>query len=464
MTGGEEPTVVKNPLVGQIVQGRYRVDRLIGRGGMGVVYQAQHLLIGRKVALKVLSAYAAHSPERVERFRREALAAAGVGSSHVVDVLDMGQLDTGLQYIVLEHLDGADLAYAVAVAEQFAVTRAVHVLCQLCDALSAVHAAGIVHRDLKPENVFLISQDGMPDFVKVLDFGICKFLDATGAQLTETGEALGTPLFMAPEQVEGRRDVDHRADIYALGALLFFMLAGRSAFDAPSLPLLFVQICQEPPPRIRSLRGDVPSELDAIVQRALSKHPADRFGSCAELKAALSPFVHSEALRDTLPSLPPSRLPSRDLGITDALVRAHVPRRRPIRMAVLGAGLVVGGALALLRLNRSVESPPPLRERASIAPAPVAKEASQLALAKPSDDEAFPSAALRPEPAKPRAAATSAVAARREQPAPLSAPQSRAEVGSSPPPATTGEPAAASSPPSLVGLDLPLNREPKRGL
>ena len=467
-----------SPLIGQIVEGRYRIERLIGKGGMGVVYEAHHLLIRRKVALKVLTANAVFLPERAERFRREALAAAAVGSSHVVDVLDMGQLESGSPYIVLEHLDGVDLGYAVAVTERFGVSRAVHVLRQLCDALSAVHASGIVHRDLKPENVFLIVHDGQPDFAKVLDFGICKLLESDGTNLTETGETLGTPLFMAPEQVEGRRDVDHRADIYALGALLFYMLAGRAPFDAPSLPMLFVHICNEPPPQLRALLKDVPSELDHVVQRALSKNPADRFRSCEEMKAALAPFVHVEAMHDTLPSLAPHALSASEASeasegaSTEALVSAHVPRRASAKLALLAAGLTVGAGAALLPLLRPAESPrfasdvAPMEQTQSATPsaAPVMlaarrNDAFDASLLDGSTVEARPPS---PPPSgsrhAPRASSTSKGAI-----------SSEAEPASpTPPPTEPSEPAPSDAstpaPPENASNDVPINREPKRGL
>ena len=228
MTSAVGTSALKDPLIGQVIQGRYRVHRAIGSGAMGVVYEAHHLLIGRKVAIKVLTARGLLSGDCAARFRREARAAAQVGNSHVVDVLDMGQLDDGSLYIVLEHLAGVHLGWAVAQAGPFSVPRAKHVLCQLCDALSAVHAAGIVHRDLKPENIFLIARDGEPDFVKVLDFGVCRFNDGDGMSLTGSGDMVGTPLFMAPEQVENQRHIDRRTDVYALGAILHFLLTGRA--------------------------------------------------------------------------------------------------------------------------------------------------------------------------------------------------------------------------------------------
>lgn len=346
MSGAEAYGVPADPLIGQVIQERYKIAHAIGRGAMGVVYEAQHLLIGRKVALKTMAAHSVSSAG-VQRFRREAQAAAAVGSSHVVDVLDMGRLENGSFYIVMEHLAGVDLGFAVALDQRFSVGRAIHVLVQLCDALSAIHAAGIIHRDLKPENIFLTTRDGTADFVKVLDFGVCRFNDAEGGRLTATGDTIGTPLFMAPEQVQGRADCDHRADIYALGAILHFVLTGRAPFDGPSLPALFMRICHEPAPSLATTDTSLSLALDAIVLRALSKDPNARFSSCGAFKAALRSIQATpDEVAATLPSAAPdSRVTEyiwdnvRDRS-TGAIVRSQRIRR------ARWFGVVVGGVAA----------------------------------------------------------------------------------------------------------------------
>ncbi len=284
-------TPAKDPLLGTTIQDRYRIQRRIGQGGMGIVYEAEHVLIGRKVALKTLSEHAAFSAGCVARFQREAQAAAAVGNAHIVDVMDMGQLDNGAFYIVLEYLEGVELNLALAEQGRFPVARAVRIVRQLCEALAAVHRAGIIHRDLKPENVFLVRRDGHDDFVKVLDFGVCKFREEGSPRLTSTGDAVGTPHFMAPEQVEGRTNVSHSVDIYALGAILHFLLVGRPPFDAPTLPRLFLKICHDPVPTLAAQLEGAPPALDAVVQRALAKDPKERFDSCDELHQALEPFL-----------------------------------------------------------------------------------------------------------------------------------------------------------------------------
>jgi serine/threonine-protein kinase len=291
-----------DPWVGRVLEGRYRVLHCIGKGGMGAVYLAQHVLIGRKVAIKALHPALASSAETVARFHREALAAAAIGNQHVVDVTDMGQLDGGAYYIVLEYLEGADLGWTVASQGRLSIRRSLAIAVQLCEALSAVHAAGIVHRDLKPENLFLIQRDAQPDFVKVLDFGVCKFhdvgsleglegLDGKRRRLTATGALVGTPQYMAPEQIEVAGPIDPRADLYAVGAILYFALTGEPPFDALTLPQLFSSVCQSPPPHLSATRPDVSPELDRLVRRALAKRPEQRFADAAQLRAALLPLL-----------------------------------------------------------------------------------------------------------------------------------------------------------------------------
>lgn len=332
-------TPARDPLIGRLIQERYRVEKRIGKGGMGIVYLAEHVLLRRKVALKTLSERAFASDEMVKRFHREAVAAAAVGNEHIVGVTDMGWLDDGSAFIVLEYLEGMELSQAVDLAGPFPLARAVHVVSQLCDALTAVHAAGIVHRDLKPENLFLIERQGVPDFVKVLDFGVCKVLDERRPgepALTGTGATLGTPQFMAPEQVEGSAVADHRSDVYAAGAILYFTLTGRDPFRAVTLPQLFVRICCDPAPSLREHRPELPVELDAVIVRAMAKLPDDRYQTSAELRAALQPWA---ALEQMATISRPSSSPAPSLG--------------PISHPLSDSALSLGSAAALRRSLRT---------------------------------------------------------------------------------------------------------------
>jgi eukaryotic-like serine/threonine-protein kinase len=363
-------------LVGKTLQGRYRILKRIGKGGMGVVYLAEHVLIRRKVAIKVLHGGAFDSDELVLRFKREAMAAAAVGSEHVVGVTDMSELEDGSHYIVLEYLDGVDVAWAVDSDGPFAIGRAARVVSQLCDALTAVHEAGIVHRDLKPENVFLVERGATRDFVKVLDFGVCHYLDPASPEdgrLTATGAAVGTPQFMAPEQVEGRRDIGPAADIHGAGGLLYFALTGTPPFEDTSLPRLFMRISLEPPPPLRAVRADVPAELEAVVLKAMHKCPQERFATSAELKTALAPFLHMDGAVASMPAKVSCTAPTSIISAArgPSASSASIPGRRrvlpwlavatlvPVLAALLLYGLSAGkdAVASPARKGRATEKP-----------------------------------------------------------------------------------------------------------
>jgi serine/threonine-protein kinase len=288
-----------DPLTGTVLENRYRIERKLGQGGMGAVYLGEHVLTKRKVAIKVLIAGMAGSPEVIARFQREAQAATAIGHPNIVEVLDMGRLPGGpleaaSLYMVLEFLEGQDLWELVEREGALPIGRAVHIVRQLADALHAAHEKGIVHRDVKPENVFLVRRGAERDFVKVLDFGISKVIggDAGAHSMTHTGSILGTPYYLSPEQAHGRKDIDRRVDIYATGVVLYRLLCGQFPFEADSFPMLIVQICTEAPVAPRRLRPDMPEALEAIIVRCLAKAPPDRFANGAELADALAPFAH----------------------------------------------------------------------------------------------------------------------------------------------------------------------------
>ncbi len=282
----------EDPRIGMVLQDRYRIVRKLGDGGMGSVYEGEHVLIKRRVAIKVLHSQFAQNPEIVARFHREAEAATSIGHPNIVEVTDMGRFPDGTAYMVLEFLSGRDWAKDIETQGPQPLGKVVHIMSQVCDALSAAHAKGIVHRDLKPENIYLIERAGDPNFAKVLDFGISKIADASSENrsLTQTGTALGTPYYMAPEQCQGKKDVDLRADIYSLGGILFQALTRQYPFDDESYPMLVLKICTEPPPPLAHYRPDLPPQLQDIVNRMLAKDRTARFGSCEEVKAALAPF------------------------------------------------------------------------------------------------------------------------------------------------------------------------------
>lgn len=291
MSPASEPQ--PDPRIGMVLQDRYRIVRKLGSGGMGAVYEGEHILIKRRVAIKVLHSQFAQNPEIVARFQREAQAATSIGHPNIVEVTDMGRFPDGTAFMVLEFLEGRDWSWDIKKMGPQPLGKVAHILTQVCDALEAAHAKGIVHRDLKPENIYLIERSGDPTFVKVLDFGISKVMDAAGEDrsLTQTGTALGTPYYMAPEQCQGKRDIDPRADLYSLGVILFLSLTGQYPFDDESYPMLVLKICTEQPPPLATYRPDLPPEFEHIVRRLLAKDRGHRFSSCAELKAALAPYL-----------------------------------------------------------------------------------------------------------------------------------------------------------------------------
>jgi serine/threonine protein kinase/tetratricopeptide (TPR) repeat protein len=275
--------------VGRVIDNRYRVLRKIGEGGMGTVYAAEHVEIGKVVAIKILHPHYSTEQELVERFRREARAASRIGHPNIIDVMDSGTTDDGCAYFIMEYLEGIDLADVLSHERRLDPNRSCQITIQVCRALAAAHAAGVIHRDLKPENIFLVARDGKADFVKVLDFGVARSAGRT-TRLTNPGIAMGTPEYMAPEQAAGGV-VDHRGDIYSVGALLYEMVTGQ------------------PPQKRdgelvgpRSLRLQLSEDLDRIVVRALAQDPAQRYQSMAQLEYDLvkSIFGRTRAVADLL--------------------------------------------------------------------------------------------------------------------------------------------------------------------
>jgi serine/threonine-protein kinase len=298
MQGGEEkkrqPAALwcgaPMPVPGDVIADKYRIEAVLGRGGMSVVYRATHVALEQQVAIKVLSAEALLLPEYVVRLKREARAVSRIRSEHVVRVHDIGELPGGgVPYLVMECLDGLDLSAVLARRGPFPVELAIECIMQACEALAEAHALGIIHRDLKPANLFLAEAvDGSP-CIKVLDFGISRMSQRHGlSALTDPGIVLGTPSYMAPEQMEGAETVDARSDIWALGTILYELLVGKPPYSGESLPQLFVRIMRSPSPRPSAMRAGVRSALDDIVTRCREIDPEERFQTVAELAWALS--------------------------------------------------------------------------------------------------------------------------------------------------------------------------------
>jgi eukaryotic-like serine/threonine-protein kinase len=282
---------------GEVLAGKYKVERVLGVGGMGVVVAATHLHLDQRVALKFLLPEVVKIPEIVARFQREARAAVKIQSEHVARVIDVGTLESGAPYMVMEYLEGSDLSEVVKQRGPVPFESAIEYVLQACEALAEAHVAGIVHRDLKPANLFLIKRaDGSPS-VKVLDFGISKAtIQAPGqGPLTQTSAVMGSPKYMSPEQLKSSRDVDARSDIWALGIVLHELLTGECAFVSKTLPELLVEILQSAPQTLRSRRPELPPGLEAIILRCLEKDPTKRYGSVAELSLALGEFAPQRA-------------------------------------------------------------------------------------------------------------------------------------------------------------------------
>jgi serine/threonine-protein kinase len=307
-----------------VLAGKYEIERVLGRGGMGFVVAARHLQLDERVAIKFLLPEAVSNPEILARFAREARAAVRIKSEHVARVSDVGTLEGGAPYMVMEYLEGADLAERLQRDGALPVELAVEFVLQACEAIAEAHALGIVHRDLKPANLFVVRRaDGILS-VKVLDFGISKLASSTGPSdvaLTRTAAVMGSPLYMPPEQMSASRDVDHRADIWALGAILYELLAARPPFLGETLPEVCVRIATEAPAPLASFRPDVAPGLVSVILCCLEKDRERRFPNLGELVLALGPFgppranvsidrvlrtIQAAGLGATAPSIPPS--------------------------------------------------------------------------------------------------------------------------------------------------------------
>ena len=296
--------------VGDVLAKKYRIERLVGEGGTGVVVAARHVQLERVVAIKFLRTALASDEIRL-RFEREAAAIQQIESEHVVLVLEVGALDDLSPYMVMEYLEGRDLAKILKEDGALSVEDSVDCMLQVCEALHQAHTHGIVHRDLKPANLFLTRREDGGPHIKVVDFGISKILDPKllakgGKDVTSAFTVLGSPRYMAPEQLRNSKDVDHRADLWSLGAVLFQLLSGKYAFDADNNIHASLAVLTKEPVLLRHAAPHAPPELEAIVNKCLTKDRAGRFQTAAELADALRPFA-SDRTRDSLERLDQAR-------------------------------------------------------------------------------------------------------------------------------------------------------------
>jgi eukaryotic-like serine/threonine-protein kinase len=357
---------------GTILVGKYRVERLLGEGGMGWVVVATHLQLEQKVALKFMhTVHAADHPDAVGRFLREARAAARVQSEHVARVSDVGTLENGAPYLVMEYLEGQDLEHLLAARGALPVATAIDYVVQACEGLAEAHAAGIVHRDLKPANLFLARRSDGSLRVKLLDFGISKLAALPGARsdigMTSTQALMGSPLYMSPEQLRSAKNVDRRTDLWSMGIILFEALTGRSPFESDTLPGVCAMIMAEPAPSLRSLRPELPVALETVVLRCLEKEPTRRYADAAALAEALAPFGGAEVqagaqrvgrvVRASMQSGPDLEaastaapaMASSGVGRTNAAFThsSHVTRRSPALAFAIGAGVLTIAAIVI---------------------------------------------------------------------------------------------------------------------
>jgi serine/threonine-protein kinase len=281
----------------------FQIGRVLGRGGMGTVVEATHAPSGRRMALKFLHDELKDHPTIPKRFMREVELATALTSAHVARTFGTERTPDGTTFMIMELLDGRDLCSLLRKERQLSPARAAGIVAQACEALEEAHARGIVHRDLKPENLFVGQAPGGADWVKVLDFGISKSLQSNGERgpaLTRVGTTVGTPEYMAPEQLRGAKDLDGTADVYSLGVVLYEALAGRRPFDAKDYEGLVRKICSETPTSLRQLRPDCPPVLVEVVERAMARDRKARLASARALREALEPFATGRKSEGTL--------------------------------------------------------------------------------------------------------------------------------------------------------------------
>jgi serine/threonine-protein kinase len=469
----------------ELVAGKYRLVRLLGRGGMGTVWEGVHETLGTKVAVKFIDSEFASSEEVRQRFVNEAKAAARLRSKHVVQVYDQGVSGDGRPYIVMEWLGGEPLDVRLDRLSRLGATEAAHIVIHVCRALAKAHAGGVVHRDLKPENVFLVHDDeDQKDIAKVVDFGIAKFVDAAlpGSSSTQTGAVLGTPQFMSPEQARGLRSVDHRTDLWSVGVIAYRCLTGALPFKGEAMGDLLVNICTMDPPAPSAVFAGVPKGFDAWAKKALAREPAARFQSAQELGDSLAAIcgvdvriggpvssdrgatvvnpdvsaeVHRALAADGVSATTPlhddrrGAITAQPFATTPPL---STPATRPLWIAGVVAIVIVSAVAARAVMSgqgdgAALSSPP-------VAASPVSAARLQ---APPAASSLAPTVSIAPFP--PADGSTPPVA-----PSAEAAPGSRAKVPGSKPPAKPVRPGKASpaAPKPAVQVPAPVPVKPAR--
>jgi serine/threonine protein kinase len=396
--------------VGTVLEGAYRLTRLLGEGGMGAVYEALHLRLDKRVAVKVMARELAASDEALARFRREVQVTSKLAHPHIVHVSDFGTAPAGEPFLVMEYLEGEDLSDRLNRVGRLPLATTVSIVNQVSSALAATHAKGVVHRDLKPENLFLLRAEGVTDFVKVVDFGISK-VKASTEKLTRASIMMGTPAYMAPEQATGRvDDIDHRTDQWALGCLAWEMLTGEEPFTGKDTPTLLYNITHGELPSLNA--PDLPPDLEAVLRRALSKRQGDRFPTIAAFARAFAaattarPAVVATTPRPTRAQTPPP------IERLSTVFGSLLPRRRKRKQGMVAMTMALGRK-AIEDLLPQRRKPPPRRTWAWISGAAVAATLAVGAILwfRPLPPKAPPAiikAERAPEPERPPAKAPAA--------------------------------------------------------
>jgi eukaryotic-like serine/threonine-protein kinase len=470
---------------GQIIEGKYSIIRLLGEGGMGAVYEGENVRIHRRVAIKVLHSNVAENIDAVQRFEREAQAAGRIGSDHIVEVLDLGNLPDGDRFMVMEYLDGESLTLRIQARGRLTPFEAAPLMIQLLEGLGAAHGAGIIHRDLKPDNVYILrTKKGAGDYVKILDFGISKFnkLNSdSGMSMTRTGAVMGTPYYMSPEQAKGSKEMDHRSDLYSAGVILYEAITGQVPFAAETFNELIFKIVLEAPAPPQQHVPDLDPAFSSIMQKSMAREQRDRFQTAQEFADALTAWLGSgQGVAVPLgltPSgaRPPGQIPA--LGQTPP-PWANTPGARPGQSmvdgspkrksngavaAVVAAVVVLGGGGALAVKLMSKSSPP--EPAMVLAPGPVTPPAPAATAPAPVSEPAKAElAAKAPEPpaADPAAAGSAAGTAKKVPAIPGPPGKHPGDKPASPPVAATpaaAAPSPAAPPPSPAAAPASTGRK-----
>lgn len=439
---------------GDVLGQKYRVDRVLGVGGMGVVVSATHLHLEQKVALKFMLPAAFGNPEALARFQREARAAVRLKSEHVAKVLDTGVFENNSPYIVMEYLEGTDLAGELERHGPLPLRTVAEYMIHACDALAEAHSLGIVHRDLKPANLFLTNRaDGTP-MVKVLDFGISKVnsLTESGLGMTKTSSMMGSPLYMSPEQMRSAKDVDQRTDVWSLGIIMYELLGGRVPFNSDTLGGLLSMVMMEPHAPLETVRPDVPRDVCLLVNHCLEKDVNRRAASVADIARALAPFCPTRALPlvdriVTLTGGVPAGTgsPLASTGVQGGPLGTPVAQTAPgwgatgpgpAPASKSSTGVIVGGAVAVLAIAGLVVGGVALKARAAASPDQAASASAAATAAPPSS------------PVSTLAAATTAAATTPPSPSVSATPSALPTAAAAATPARTrGKPVHSAAPP-----------------